>query len=278
MSFVGAFIDEMIEGEDPDADLAPGYPRLLALRDAASYQQLIRDALGNQAIVAAPTALWQADETSGPAEDLVGTADLTITNGATRVLTTVGNGTLDRAMKTVDALSQNWCAATGAAVPFTNGEAFALVGVFDFPAQVGNNYYFMGKRHSGGAKYLVWYLPANGHPSVTYDDALGHTNTVTTGVDHIGGGRFVCITGPSILAAKIYLETSLASGAEGAFNIATELANGGRFSVGATDNPTDGPLGSAVLQEVTHLAYFTGAAAEAVLANRVALAARLLTL
>lgn len=253
-------------------------PTVIDMLTAADLQALFRVITATPALAALVDHLWQPafGTNLGSVPDLVGA------NPFVRIAGTpesslreshLGGAVIGaRAMATVMGSVSTWAIAAAAACDVTDG-AFCLGGVFqpdvEGPGILTPGYWLSKRGDTGNKPGYSLNLSESGVPDFTIVDTAGVTVNVGAPLQNHARAPHPFIAGRSVTAAEISIATDMGraaqpSGAVGsltnAFPLAMDLRTGGVITAGMT-----GWIGS--------LWFATGAAAEAILANDIALVA-----
>jgi hypothetical protein len=244
---------------------AAAYPAALRAASATQERDVNRAILADQTFTAQPAALFQCDEAAnGNAVDAIGGVIAIAASGgdATRGASAYADGVLDRGLITVKD-SDNWWRIVDTTAIDPGSAAF----VVDITTKVtvglaAQTSGFVGKYNNKG-----WFATAlTGGSIAIYCTDGTNSATVTLAFNHIDGAYHRILLGRSVTAGKFFITTDLGDttvnvGSVGSLQVA------GSFGLGVAS----GTHVAGASQTATKLAYYTGADAEAMYTNRVAL-------
>jgi hypothetical protein len=222
----------------------------LRARSAADVQSLLG---------ATPSALFQYEDGATSTVDLVGgSITLTATGGADRIASSiVGN-----AARIANNSTQYWGSSGDSDLDVTTN-AFALVGVMTLPTAPAADSWALLKYLNTSNGYGI-FISTLGHLSFYTFEAAARSVTIAS--SHIGATAFGFIVGRSVTNTSLYATTTIGTAttagiAVNSISALARVAAPGRHQV-------DGGAGNCVGTLLDGFAFFTGAEAETILANR----------
>jgi hypothetical protein len=236
---------------------SPGRRRFLTARTAAEVAALLG---------ATPSALFQYEDGATVTTDLVGgSITLTAAGGADRIASSV----VGNAARIANNSAQYWGSGAGSDLDVTTN-AFAIAGVMTLPTAPAADSWALLKYLNTSNGYGI-FISTAGHLSFYTFEAAARSVTIAS--SHLGAAPFGFIVGRSVTNTSLYATTTIGTATTAGIAINTisavaRVAAPGRHQV-------DGGAGNAVGTVLDGFAFFTGAAAETILANRATLVGRL---